>query len=80
MTSQYKNHKFFLGFPRNAPAFVKEANKATLYHLMHNLSPTNGTLFSDSNKRITGKEVFSYLRPLRNEKPFGRMNYIFFNI
>uniref|UniRef100_A0A914Z644 Uncharacterized protein n=1 Tax=Panagrolaimus superbus TaxID=310955 RepID=A0A914Z644_9BILA len=64
------------GFPRNAPAFVKEANKATLYHLMHNLSPTNGTLFANANKRTTGKEVFSYLRPLRDEKPFGRMKFI----
>uniref|UniRef100_A0A7E4VT06 Secreted protein n=1 Tax=Panagrellus redivivus TaxID=6233 RepID=A0A7E4VT06_PANRE len=59
------------GFPRNAPTFVKGANRATLHWLVHNANPSNGTFFADGYKRTSGRETFAYLRPLRDEKPFG---------
>uniref|UniRef100_A0AC34QU35 Uncharacterized protein n=1 Tax=Panagrolaimus sp. JU765 TaxID=591449 RepID=A0AC34QU35_9BILA len=59
------------GYPRNAPAFLNQPNKAILYWLVNNATPFNGTLYSPGNKRSTGRETSAYIRPMNNEKPYG---------
>ncbi|KAE9550922.1 hypothetical protein FO519_005858 [Halicephalobus sp. NKZ332] len=63
--------KHYYRYPRNAPAFIKEPNKAILYWLVNNVTPFNGTLYQLGSKRSSGKDAFPYVKPPRDEKPYG---------